>query len=458
MNQKTIPLSTISYLKMTNPSKSWFLVTLVSLFLMITSAAGLYAQSSQTAERSRWFREARVGMIIHWGVYSNLEGVWNGKQIPYYGEWIKDRAQISDSAYATLPARFNPDKFNADQWIQTASNAGMKYFCFVAKHHDGFTLWDTKENDNWNIMSATPFKRDIVKELGDACRIHGMIYSLYYSTGLDWHYPSSNWNDYKPYYFRQLKELLTNYGKIGYLWFDGEWTPQWNEQEAIDLNNYVHSIAPDVLTNNPKKKSSQAYGDFGIDEEYYSPPDSVFNTGLWERDRLVQENTWAYKSWEKWKTSVDMIHDMIDAASLSMNYCINIGPKGDGSFPPEAISILNDFGSWLKVNGEAIYKTTGFVKDITMNCDARITQSAAGDSTWYVHVFNWPASANSIKIKTTLPVSCVTALDPSIKLGNPKITRSKGSMEITIKKPAKTDPFATVIKLQTKAKRKCNSK
>ena len=422
-------------------------VILIISFVVFQSS---YAQSSQTSARSRWFREARVGMIIHWGLYSTPAGVWNGKQIPFYGEWIKDRASISNADYSKLATQFNPEKFNADEWIQMASDAGMKYFCLVTKHHDGFCLWDTKQNNDWNVMDATPFKRDIVKELGDASRKQGMIYALYYSTGLDWHYPSTNWKAYKPYYFRQLKELLTNYGRIGYLWFDGEWTPQWNDSEAVELYNYVRALDPDIITNNPKKKSSSTYGDFGLDEENYSPPDSAFRSGLWERDRLVQFNTWGYKSWAKWKKSVDLIRDMIDAASLSMNFCINIGPMADGSFPPEAKAILKDFGRWLNVNGDAIYKTTGFVKDITINFDGRITQGEKQDSVWYVHVFNWPKTSNSIKITTPMPITIVSALDQSILLEKPEISRKSGLTEITINKPAKMDPFATVIKLQIK--------
>ena len=422
-------------------------VILIISFVVFQSS---YAQSSQTSARSRWFREARVGMIIHWGLYSTPAGVWNGKQIPFYGEWIKDRASISNADYSKLATQFNPEKFNADEWIQMASDAGMKYFCLVTKHHDGFCLWDTKQNNDWNVMDATPFKRDIVKELGDASRKQGMIYALYYSTGLDWHYPSTNWKAYKPYYFRQLKELLTNYGRIGYLWFDGEWTPQWNDSEAVELYNYVRALDPDIITNNPKKKSSSTYGDFGLDEENYSPPDSAFRSGLWERDRLVQFNTWGYKSWAKWKKSVDLIRDMIDAASLSMNFCINIGPMADGSFPPEAKAILKDFGRWLNVNGDAIYKTTGFVKDITINFDGRITQGEKQDSVWYVHVFNWPKTSNSIKITTPMPITIVSALDQSIILEKPEISRKCGLTEITINKPAKMDPFATVIKLQIK--------
>jgi alpha-L-fucosidase len=140
---------------------------------------------------------------------------------------------------------------------------------------------------------------------------------------------------------------------------------------------------------------------------------------------------------------------MIDAASLSMNFCINIGPMADGSFPPEAKAILKDFGRWMKVNGDAIYKTTGFVKDMIIDFDGRITQSASDDSIWYVHVFNWPTTTKSIKITTSLPITSATALDHSILLGKPEITRVNGLTQITIFKPVETDPFATVIKLQS---------
>lgn len=427
------------------------------IFLMIVSSLLLsqftYAQSLQTSRNTDWFQKARVGMIIHWGLYSIPAGEWNGRKIEFYGEWIKDRAAIPDSAYKKLAAQFNPQKFNANEWIRIANNAGMKYFCLVSKHHDGFTLWDTKQNDDWNIMDATPFKRDIVKELGDACKKQKMVYALYYSTGLDWHYPSSNWAAYKKYYFNQLKELLTNYGKIGYLWFDGEWTPEWNEKEAEELYSYVKKLQPGIITNNPKKKSSAGYGDFGLDEENYSPPAADFNTGLWERDRLVQVNTWGYKTWETWKKSSELIRDMIDAASLNMNFCINVGPKADGSFPDEAKAILNDFGHWLKINGEAIYNTNGFVKNTSIDTAiGRITRAAAKDSSVYVHIFNWPVVGQFIKIKTSLPVTGVVALDRSILMEKPIISTVNGLTEIVIRKPSKTDPFATVIKLNVTPK------
>jgi alpha-L-fucosidase len=221
MNAQLLSLFSLSCRKKVKSTKSSFSILLSSLVILTSTSTDISAQSDQTSERSRWFREARVGMIIHWGLYSIPAGVWNGAQIPWYGEWIKDRASISDVDYTGLAARFNPDRFNADEWIRAAADAGMKYFCLVTKHHDGFCLWDTQENGDWNVMDATPFKRDIVRELGEACRRRGIVYSLYYSSGLDWHYPSSNWASYKPYYYRQLKELLTRYGKIGYLWFEG---------------------------------------------------------------------------------------------------------------------------------------------------------------------------------------------------------------------------------------------
>ncbi|HEV8083955.1 MAG TPA: alpha-L-fucosidase [Chitinophagaceae bacterium] len=421
-----------------------FVLALISFGIAQTC----FTQRFQTSQRTKWFQESRVGMIVHWGLYSIPAGVWNGRKIPWYGEWIKDKAPISDTDYFKLAAEFNPQKFNAGEWIRMAADAGMKYFCLVTKHHDGFSLWNTKQNDDWNVMDATPFKRDLVKELSDACREQGIVYSLYYSSGLDWHYASVNWALYKKYYYNQLKELLTNYGRIGYIWFDGEWTPQWNEKEAEELYKYVRSLDSNIITNNPKKKSSSAYGDFGIDEENYSPPASDFKKGLWERDRLIQLNTWGYKSWEPWKKSVDLIRDMIDAASLSMNFCLNVGPKSDGSFPPEAIAILKDFGRWLKVNGDAIYNTNGFVKNITLNFDGRITQGASMDSIYYVHVFKRHSKAKSIKITTPLPFTSATTLDSSILLKKPKISRVKGLTVIKIILPMKTDPFATVIKLQ----------
>ena len=419
-------------------------VTTIIMMLLVMFMQAAKADDPLTAPRTQWFRDARVGIIVHWGLYSIPAGVWDGKQIPWYGEWIKDRAQISNTDYAGLAAQFNPTNFDAREWIGLVKESGFKYFCFTSKHHDGFCLWDTRENNNWNVIDATPFKRDIVKELSDACRDSAITYALYYSSGLDWHYPSSNWSSYKTYYYNQLRELLTNYGKIGYLWFDGEWLPEWSDMEAEALYNYVHGLDADILTNNPKHKSSSAFGDFGLDEEYYSPPDSIFNSGLWERDRLVQENTWGYKSWESWKSPEVLIRDMIDAASRSMNFCLNIGPMADGTFPPQAVNILNGFGKWLKVNGEAIYGTTGFVKDFTVNADSRIT--CKDTTTYYIHIIDWKTSP--VVITTPLVITNIHPLDSSINITSTNLSRNNGITTITVNRPIIFDRVATVLKLE----------
>jgi alpha-L-fucosidase len=265
---------------------------------------------------------------------------------------------------------------------------------------------------------------------------------------LDWHYPSSNWSAYKPYYYKQIKELLTNYGKIGYLWFDGEWVGEWNDGEAEELYKYVVGLDPKIITNNPKRKSSSAYGDFGLDEENYTPSgDDWYKTGLWERDRLVQEGTWGYKSWANWKTPKALIQDMIDAASKNMNYCLNIGPKADGTFPQEAMNILAEFGKWLGPNGAAIYKTNGFVSDFATNVTALATRKT-DKSAYYLHITDW--TENTMTITTALDITQVTSLNPLIDLGVPSVSRNAGTTTITMNRPATLDPYATVVKLVTR--------
>lgn len=238
-------------------------------------------------DRIDWWREARLGLFIHWGLYSIPEGKWNGKTD--HEVWIRKSAQIPLGKYNEFVSQFNPEKFNADQWVTMAKDAGMKYIVITSKHHDGFCLFDSKETD-FDIMS-TPFKRDILKELSDACAKQQITLCFYYSI-LDWHHPDylprmewetdrptkdADFEKYVTYMKNQLTELLAGYGKIGVLWFDGEWESVWTHERGRDLYKYLRKLRPDLIINNRVDKGrrdnagmtidSSFYGDFGTPEQ-----------------------------------------------------------------------------------------------------------------------------------------------------------------------------------------------
>ena len=209
--------------------------------------------------RMSWWREARFGLFIHWGLYAIPAGEWNGKTT--HGEWIRTSAEIPIDQYDKFIDRFNPVKFDADKWVQMAKHAGMRYIVITSKHHDGFALFDSKYTD-FDVMS-TPFKRDIMDELATACRKYGLKMCWYYSI-MDWHHPDylprRNWENrsedgaeydrYVSYMKNQLKELMDNYGDIGVLWFDGEWEGTWDHDYGKDLYDYVRNLQPDIIVNN----------------------------------------------------------------------------------------------------------------------------------------------------------------------------------------------------------------
>ena len=247
---------------------------------------GDYVQESTEARDARmsWWRDARFGLFIHWGLYSLPAGEWKGST--NHAEWIRTTAQVPLEEYDKFVSRFNPAKFNAAEWVRMAKDAGMKYIVITSKHHDGFCLFDSKQTD-FDIMS-TPFKRDILKELADACHKQGMKICWYHSI-MDWHHPDYTqrraWNDkaagepdmdrYVTYMKGQLKELLTRYGPIGILWFDGEWEKPWTHERGVDLYNYIRGLQPDIIVNNRVGKGragmqgmdkDKGVGDYGTPE------------------------------------------------------------------------------------------------------------------------------------------------------------------------------------------------
>lgn len=317
-------------------------------------------------KRLEWFREAKYGMFIHWGLYAIPAGDWNGQRSLGLGEWIMNRSQIPVKEYEKLAARFNPVKFDADQWVELAQDAGMKYIVITSKHHDGFAMFKSKASP-YNIVDATPFKRDVLKELADACARRTMRLGFYYSQSQDWHEPGGAGNTWdfgpdqgpdqkelKPYdkYLRekaepQVRELLTGYGPVAIIWFDTPrmMTPERGQRFA----DVVRSLQPNTLID----------GRLGTEGDYRSTGDNLIpgdaSTEAWETPATIND-TWGFRTDDtNWKSPGQITFKLVDIVSKGGNYLLNVGPTAEGIIPQASQDILRTVGRWLKVNGEAVY-------------------------------------------------------------------------------------------------------
>jgi alpha-L-fucosidase len=347
----------------------------------------------QRDARMRWWREAKFGMFIHWGVYAVPAGTWNGKQIPGIGEWIMNRGKIPCADYQAFAKQFNPVKYNADEWVRIAKDAGMQYIVITSKHHDGFALFDSKASD-WNVVKATPYGKDLLAPLADACRKHGLKLGFYYSQAQDWNNGGSaaggKWDkaqdrDMDDYIDQvavpQVREILTRYGEFpAVLWWD---TPiDMNRQRAEKLISLL-KLKPGIIHNN------RLGGGFRGDTE--TPEQHIPATGFPGRDWetcMTMNGTWGYKSYDdNWKSTETLLRNLIDIASKGGNYLLNVGPTAEGLIPHPSIDRLAEVGRWTKINGDAIYGTTASpFKKLPFN--GRCTRKPGK---LYLHVFDWPA-------------------------------------------------------------------
>ncbi|MGC4046627.1 MAG: alpha-L-fucosidase [Armatimonas sp.] len=362
---------------------------------------------AQRDKRMAWFREARFGMFIHWGLYAIPAGIWKGKPDSGAGEWIQTGMQIPPADYEPLQKQFNPTKFDARAWVRTAKDAGMRYIVITSKHHEGFCLWDSKQTD-WDITN-TPFKRDVLKELARECKKQKIRLCFYHSI-MDWHHPDylprrawdkrstagASFARYVDYMKAQLKELLTDYGPIGILWFDGEWEGTWTHEQGMDLYKYVRSLQPDIIVNNRVDKGRQGMqgmtrgdfaGDYGTPEQEIPP--SGFGAGVDWESCMTMNDTWGFKVNDThWKSAETLLQNLIDCASKGGNYLLNVGPTSEGTFPQPIVERLGIMGKWLKKNSFAIYDTQAspFPKALPWG---RVTQKKG----WlFLHIFQRPES------------------------------------------------------------------
>jgi alpha-L-fucosidase len=445
----------------------------LSLNIALLTAAAALAQPGAKPlpapktqdEKMQWFREAKFGLFIHWGLYAVPAGEWKGEQIPRLGEWIMNRAHIPVSEYERLALQFNPVKFNAEEWVKMAEDAGMKYLVITSKHHDGFALYGSK-NTLYNVVDATPWHRDPLKELAEACARHHIKFGFYYSQSQDWHEPNGAGNDWdfgaddkKNYdqYLQgkaepQVKELLTNYGPICLIWFDT--ARMMTDERGKRFLDIVHALQPATLVD----------GRLGVAGDYRSTGDNQIPNQVLKEDWEVPattNDTWGFKKNDtNWKTPADMTFKLVDIVSKGGNYLLNVGPTSEGVIPQASQDNLRAVGRWLKVNGEAIYGAgptpfgaeLGEVDNSTHDAKGKPGFKIAKD--WrcttkpgklYIHLFTWPGAQFDLsKVSGKVAKAYMLADKKTLKM-------SQSGDKVTVTLPAKpTSEYASVLVLETK--------
>ncbi len=380
------------------------------LLIIFLFATGMAFGQQQTNERAKWFTDARFGMFIHWGIYSGAEGYWKGEKLRNdndYAEWLFYRNRLSKEEYLTLLNRFRWDEIDPEQWVILAKKSGMKYLVFTAKHHDGFALWDSRASD-YNIGKHTDPKRDIVKELAEACKKHGIKLGLYYSHWVDWEHPYG-WDHTKEIYpittkqydrywqekvIPQMRELLTNYGEISIIWFD-MWIHHSESiittAQLLQLKNLIRELQPNCIVNSRLGLSIKEDPDIDFKTLGDNQLGNKKEDFPWQSPATVA-HSWGFHATDShWKSTSTLLHSLINNVSLNGNFILNIGPRANGDVPFEIEQRMLEMGNWLNINGEAIYGTQAFELPKNQHNWGKITcKEGDGMFKLFFHVFNRP--------------------------------------------------------------------
>lgn len=412
----------------------------------------LHESKADKNNRMEWWKDATFGMFIHWGLYAVPAGRYHGKISDHAcAEWIMNDEKIPVKEYETYANQFNPVKFDAKKWVTIAKKAGAKYIVITSKHHDGFCLWNSKVSD-YTVTKATPFKRDILKELSDECKKQGIRFCTYHSI-MDWHQPDANGNDstdwakYREQYLKpQLAEIIHNYHP-GVMWFDGEWIGKWTETQGKDLYNYLRNLDPNLIINNRVGKgrsgmqgmntTHDAVGDFGTPEQEILEKASDLD---WE-SCMTLNKSWGFKQDDNnWKSVDLLIHNIVEIVGKGGNYLLNVGPNAEGEIPGQSVERLAEIGKWISKNSESIY---GNKRGLTNeNYKGYSTISKNGN---YLYLF--------IGSKDTSPIVLRGLNDNvvSIKILGKKnilsLNKSDDTLSLTIP-PESLDKYVTVLKVQ----------
>ncbi|MEX2564595.1 MAG: alpha-L-fucosidase [Cyclobacteriaceae bacterium] len=360
--------------------------------------------NDEREQKMKWWREAKFGLFIHWGVYAVPAGMYKGEKVDRVSSWIMQHEHIPVNEYKEYADQFNPVKYDPEEWVDLAIEAGMKYLVITAKHHEGFSLYDSKVSD-WDVVDSTPYGKDLLDPIIKSCREKGIRVGLYYSHSVDYVHPGGEVQslDFKPggqwdpiqktkdmdTYFKgivvpQVTEMLTNYGEIDLLWWDGGGWYNVNRERA-DMILQVTNEYPNLIMNN--RLGGDYSGDWKTPEQY------IPATGLdydWETC-MTMNDTWGYRSWDhNWKSTDSLIHMLVDVASKGGNFLLNIGPRADGTIPEASIERLKGIGRWMSVNSESIYGTTAspFENLPWGRCTKKVGNE--GVTELYFHIFNWP--------------------------------------------------------------------